>query len=132
MTGANIAGICWSFIPLGIRHFSQATIWQILLFRPIGLLPMIAFLIWRRSAGRSMDSSRAVGVSGIVGGLGLVAAYAGGIGAVRMTSIANAAFLFATAPFLAAFLGQPPGRNLAAIHGSGDAAGGDWYSHHGV
>lgn len=101
-----LAGVCWSFIPLGIRQFTQASIWQILLFRSIGLLPMIGFLIWRRSSGRSIETIRAVGVSGIVGGLGLVAAYAGGIGAVRMTSIANAAFLFATAPFLAAFLGR--------------------------
>jgi drug/metabolite transporter (DMT)-like permease len=99
------AGICWSFIPIGVRQFTHATIWQILLFRSIGLLPMIWFLIQRRSAGQGIASIRAVGLSGIIGGLGLVAAYAGGIGAVRMTSIANAAFLFATAPFLAAFLG---------------------------
>ena len=38
--------------------------------------------------------------------MGLVMAYAGGIASVRMTSIANAAFLFATAPFMAAVLGR--------------------------
>jgi len=42
----------------------------------------------------------------VIGAIGLVIAYAGAISALRMTTIANAAFLFATAPFFAAVLSK--------------------------
>ena len=40
----------------------------------------------------------------MLGAVGLVMAYSAGVAAIRLTSIANAAFLFATAPFLSAIL----------------------------
>jgi len=100
------AGIFWSVIPLGVRQFNQAGIWQILLYRSLGLLPMIFALIALQTRAAPVQAIRAVGISGFIGAAGLVAAYAGGIAAVRLTSIANAAFLFATAPFLAALIGK--------------------------
>ena len=42
----------------------------------------------------------------MIGAFGLVLAYSGGIYAVQTTSVANAMFLFATAPFFAAILGK--------------------------
>lgn len=98
------AGMCWSFVPVGIRGFNEAGVWQILFFRSIGVLPLVFWLIQRQTGGNALPAIRQVGVSGLVGAIGLVAAYAGAIAAVRMTSIANAAFLFATAPFLAAIM----------------------------
>ncbi len=100
------AGLCWSFIPVGIRGFEDANVWQILFFRSIGVLPLVIWLIHRQSHGQIRHSMKSVGLAGYAGALGLVIAYAGGIAAVRMTSIANAAFLFATAPFLAAILAR--------------------------
>ncbi len=81
------AGIFWSFIPLGARQFEHATVWHILLYRSVGMTPMVLLLIMHQSGGRSVQSIAATGVSGIIGGLALVAAYAGGIAAVRMISV---------------------------------------------
>lgn len=100
------AGLCWSFIPLGVRGFQDADVWQILFYRSIGLLPMVLWLVHSQSGGQVKQSIRRCGLPGLIGALGLVAAYAGGIKSVQLTSIANAAFLFATAPFLSALLGR--------------------------
>lgn len=99
------AGLFWSFVPLGVRSLDVADVWQILFYRSIGLLPLIYFLISYQSGGNAIRVISQSGASGFFGAIGLVAAYAGGIAAVLLTTIANAAFLFATAPFLAALLG---------------------------
>jgi len=100
----TLAGVCWSFIPLGIRLIESGTVWQILFYRSLGMLPMVFILMAWRSGGRPVKFILDAGVPGVLGGLALVAAYAGGIGAIQLTSVANAAFLFATAPFWAALL----------------------------
>jgi DME family drug/metabolite transporter len=100
------AGMFWSFIPVGVRGFDVANVWQILFFRSLGLLPLVFWLIYRETNGQAISGIRASGRWGIIGALGLVVAYAGGVAAVRMTTIANAAFLFATAPFIAAVLAR--------------------------
>jgi drug/metabolite transporter (DMT)-like permease len=46
-----------------------------------------------------------VGLAGVIGGLGLVLAFAGSIFAFQTTTVANAVFLFAASPFFAAVLG---------------------------
>ena len=99
-----LAGVCWSLIPLGIRHIETASVWQILFFRSLGLLPMAFCLMYWRSGGYPVRAISNTGAPGVLGGLALTAAYAGGIGAIQLTSVANAAFLFATAPFMAALL----------------------------
>ena len=45
------------------------------------------------------------GLAGIFGGISLVFAFSGGILAIQTTTVANAMFLFAAAPFFAAVLG---------------------------
>ncbi len=99
-----MAGVCWSTIPLGIRMIESGTVWQVLFYRSLGMLPMIFILMSWRSGGRPFKLILDAGVPGVLGGVALVLAYAGGIGAIQMTSVANAAFLFATAPFMAALL----------------------------
>jgi drug/metabolite transporter, DME family len=98
------AGVCWSTIPIGIRLIESGTVWQILFYRSLGMLPMVFVLMAWRSGGRPFKLILDAGVPGVLGGVALVLAYAGGIGAIQLTSVANAAFLFATAPFMAALL----------------------------
>ncbi|NQV60541.1 MAG: DMT family transporter, partial [Alphaproteobacteria bacterium] len=54
---------------------------------------------------RPLPSIRKVGLAGLIGALALVFAFTGGIFAIQATTVANAMFLFAAAPFLAALLG---------------------------
>ena len=100
-----LAGVCWSSMGVGIRLIEAANVWQILLYRSVALaLFLFAIIAWR-SGFRPLQRIRKAGLAGAIGGAGLVVAFAGGIYAIQTTSVANAMFLFASAPFLAAFLG---------------------------
>ena len=98
------AGMVWSLMGLCIRMIGEATTWQILFYRSAGMVPVLLGFIALRSGGTSLLRMTRVGRAGIVGGLGLVAAFAGAIFAIQATTIANAVFLFAAAPFLTALL----------------------------
>jgi DME family drug/metabolite transporter len=99
------AGVCWSTGGLGIRLIEVATVWQILFYRSIALVLLLFAAISLRSRGQAIRSVRAAGPSGLVGGVAMVVAFAGGIIAIQTTSVANAVLLFATAPFMTAILG---------------------------
>ena len=58
-----------------------------------------------KEGGRFVDSFRRIGVSGVIGACGLVGAFIGFIWSITLTTAANTLFLFATMPFLAAFMG---------------------------
>ena len=99
------AGVLWSTIGLVVRLIDEAGAASIMFWRSAGLLPVLwAFLHWR-TGGRVIASLRSVGLPGLVGALGLVAAYAGAIYALQATTVANAVFLYSAAPFFAALLG---------------------------
>jgi len=99
------AGICWSSMGLGIRHIEVANVWQILFFRSIALTPLLLLVLTLRARGNPLPIIQKSGLAGGVGGISLVFAFTGGILAVQTTSVANAMFLFAAAPFFAAVLG---------------------------
>lgn len=99
------AGLCWSSMGLGIRFIETANVWQILFYRSLALVPFLFLVLTVRSGGRPLPSIRKVGLAGLIGALALVFAFAGGIFAIQATTVANAMFLFAAAPFLAALLG---------------------------
>ncbi|MCP5083873.1 MAG: EamA family transporter [Alphaproteobacteria bacterium] len=100
-----VAGVLWSTVGLGIRSIENAEVWQILLYRSCSLSPFLFIILWLRSGGRPFERIRQSGVPGVIAGLSLVAAYAGGIIALQATSVANAMLLFASAPFFTALLG---------------------------
>lgn len=101
-----LAGVLWSTMGLGIRLIEEAGVWQILCYRSISLVLFLGTVIWLRSGTNPLRMARATGLPGLVGAMGLIAAYSGGIFAVQKTSVANAMLLFAVAPFLAAILGR--------------------------
>ena len=100
-----LAGVVWSSIGIGIRSIEDANVWQILLYRSTALSLFLFTLITLKSRGRPFNSIRRSGMAGVIGGFGLVLAFAGGIYSIQTTTVANAMFLFASAPFLAALLG---------------------------
>ena len=99
------AGICWSSMGLGIRLIETASVWQILFYRSLSLAPFLLLVITFRSNGGPFRAIGAAGLSGVIGGGALVVAFAGGILAIQTTTVANAMFLFAAAPFMTAVLG---------------------------
>ena len=99
------AGICWSTIGLGVRHIEIANVWQILFFRSLALTPLLLLVMTLRARGNPFSVIYNAGLAGIFGGISLVFAFSGGILAIQTTTVANAMFLFAAAPFFAAVLG---------------------------
>jgi drug/metabolite transporter (DMT)-like permease len=100
------AGLLWSFQALIIRQIDDAGPWAILFWRSLAMFPVVAlFLAWR-SCGSPLPAIRAAGAAGVLGGISLVAAMGGAIVAFQTTTVANAAFLLAASPFLAAVLGR--------------------------
>lgn len=100
------AGLLWSFQALIIRQIDGAGSWTVLAWRSLAMVPVLfAFLAWR-SGGEPFLAIRKAGLAGVLGGIGLVAAMGGAILAFQTTTIANAAFLLAASPFLAAVLGR--------------------------
>ncbi len=99
------AGVCWSSMGLGIRFIETANVWQILFYRSLFLAPFLLLVIALRSGGKPFQVVRKVGMAGLIGGVALVFAFTGGILAIQETTVANAMFLFAAAPFMAALLG---------------------------
>ena len=99
------AGICWSTIGLGIRHIEIANVWQIVFFRSLALTPLLLLVMTLRARGNPFSVIYNAGLAGIFGGISLVFAFSGGILAIQTTTVANAMFLFAAAPFFAAVLG---------------------------
>ena len=100
-----LAGVFWSSMGLGVRLIEEANVWQILLYRSMALATFLFVIVTCRSAYKPFQTIRKTGIAGVIGGISLVIAFAGGIYAIQTTSVANAMFLFASAPFLAAFLG---------------------------
>ncbi len=100
------AGVCWSTVGLVVRLMDDAGAWQILFYRSISLSLFLFLVICLQSGGRPLQVYRRAGWSGLCGGLALVLAFCGSIISVLNTTIANAMFLFATAPFFAAILGR--------------------------
>jgi len=103
-----LAGSIWSTTGLMIRLIEEAQTWQILFYRSAAMTPILFLFIAYRSKNRPLENVRKAGVPaaiGAIGAMGLVFAFAGGIFAIQSTTVANAMFLFATAPFFTAILG---------------------------
>lgn len=100
------AGVFWSIMGLVVRLMEEPGAWQILFYRSLALALFLFLVIAATSRGQPLRAYRRAGRAGVLGGLALVIAFSGSIVAVVNSTIANAMFLFATAPFMAAVLGR--------------------------
>ncbi len=100
------AGVCWSSMGLGIRYIEVANVWQVLFFRSLALAPLLLLVLTLRARGNPIPTIQKAGLAGVLGGISLVFAFTGGILAIQTTSVGNAMFLFAAAPFFAAVLAR--------------------------
>ena len=100
-----LAGVLWSGVGLVVRLIEVMTEWQILFYRSLALSLFLLALIALRSRGRLAAVFKDAGWAAVLGGLCLVLAFCGSIFALKNATVANAMFLFASAPFMAALLG---------------------------
>jgi drug/metabolite transporter, DME family len=107
-TGAALvmaAAFLWSLQGLMFRQIETAGPWETLFWRSAGMIPVLAVFIAWLAEGRFLAAMRGVGRAEVIGGLCLVLAFGGTVYAIQTTTVANAVFLFAASPFIAAFLG---------------------------
>mgnify|MGYP001293432405 CR=1 FL=1 len=101
-----LAGLLWSTMGLGVRLIGEASAFQILFYRSLGLLPVLFLYIAIASGGRPLRTLARTPTISILGGLGLVVAFGGSIISLKETTVANAVFLLSISPFFAAILGR--------------------------
>lgn len=99
-----LAAILWSLMGLAIRALGDAGTWQVLCYRSLGMAPILFAVVAYQSGGRPFQRIRRAGWPGLIGGTGLVFAFAGAIYAIQATTVANAVFLFAAAPLFTAVM----------------------------
>ena len=105
-----MAGIFWSLSGLVYRWIEVATAWQVLFYRSLSLFCFIALWLVLRYRGRLVGVFQSAGRLSVLGGLCLSIAFSGYILALDQTTVANALFILAAAPFFAALLCPLPAR----------------------
>ena len=58
------AGALWSLMGLGLRQIEAASVWQILFWRSVGMVPVLTACVWWRSGGRPLATIRKVAAAG--------------------------------------------------------------------
>lgn len=99
------AGVFWSFHGLFIRMIDDAQAWTIWFWRSAAMLPVLWIFLSVRSGGVPVKALRSAGFIGALGGVAFALAMGSAIVAFQTTTVANAAFLLAASPFLAALIG---------------------------
>ena len=100
-----LAGIFWSTSGILYRLIQEATPWQVLLYRSLALMTALSLWLGWRYRGQMRQALTQAGLPALVGGLCLGTAFSGYILALEYTTVANAMFLLASAPFFAALAG---------------------------
>jgi drug/metabolite transporter (DMT)-like permease len=101
-----LAGLCWSTGGTLVKLVDEADAFQIVLWRSLFVLPVVLAFMAMRDAATMLGRLRTVGWNGLLGGLCLTGAFVGWVQALTMTTVANAAFVLASMPFLAALLAR--------------------------
>ena len=101
-----IAGCFWSIAGLVIRLMEDANEWQILFYRSAALIFTLFFYIGIITPGPLIAAYKRAGLNSVIGGACLGVAYASWIFAMTHTTIANALFILAAAPFITAAIAR--------------------------
>jgi DME family drug/metabolite transporter len=102
-----LSGIFWSFGPVVVRYMvdSQEYIFQYLFYRGVSISCVLIFYLFIREGFSFYKNFFKIGISGVLGGLFLSAAFICFIFSITKTSAAVTLFMLAAMPFIAAILG---------------------------
>jgi drug/metabolite transporter (DMT)-like permease len=100
------AALFWSTSGLFVRALETDHAWQMVFWRSVGMVPMLAaYLVWRY--GRAAPAAvLALGRAGWIAGALLASTFFFFLYAVSATTVATALFLMSTSPLWAALLGR--------------------------
>ena len=110
-----LSGVVMSISGPLVRMLEAASAWQFLSYRSIAVVVVVGLILLHRH-GRGLPAVlRAGGVSTLIGGVFLAGAFTSIVFSLLATTIANALFIFSTAPLITAllgwvFLGEHPSR----------------------
>ena len=102
-----IAGLFWSFGPLVIRYVDQPELfpWQYLFARGLIIFIILNFYLYLNEGTRFVKNYLRIGLSGIVGSVGLASAMMSFIWSITHTSAAITLLCLAAMPLITALLG---------------------------
>ncbi len=102
-----IAGLFWSFGPLVIRYVDQPELfpWQYLFARGLIIFIILNFYLYLNEGTRFVQNYLRIGLSGIIGSVGLASAMMSFIWSITHTSVAITLLCLAAMPLITALLG---------------------------
>ena len=102
-----VAGLFWSFGPYVVRHIDQAqqVPWQYLFTRGIVIFTILNLFLYLEEGSEFLENYKKIGVSGLIGGIGLGIAMISFIYSITNTSAAITLLCLAAMPFITALLG---------------------------
>ena len=102
-----IAGLFWSFGPYVVRHIddAQQVPWQYLFTRGFVIFIILNLFLYLEEGNQFYENYKKVGISGLLGGVGLGIAMISFIYSITNTSAAVTLLCLAAMPFITALLG---------------------------
>tara|TARA_B100000965_G_scaffold405765_1_gene441189 strand:+ start:2337 stop:3242 length:906 start_codon:yes stop_codon:yes gene_type:complete len=102
-----IAGLLWSFGPYVVRHIDDAQLvpWQYLFTRGIVIFIILNLFLYLEEGDEFIKNYMKIGISGLIGGIGLGIAMITFIYSITNTSAAVTLLCLAAMPFITALLG---------------------------
>ena len=102
-----LAGIFWSFGPYVVRHIDQPQLvpWQYLFTRGLVIFILLNVYLYLNEGLKFYKNYSKIGISGILGGIGLATAMITFIWSISNTSAAVTLLCLAAMPFITALLG---------------------------
>ena len=102
-----LAGIFWSFGPYVVRHIDQPQLvpWQYLFTRGLVIFILLNVYLYLNEGLKFYKNYSKIGISGLIGGVGLATAMITFIWSISNTSAAVTLLCLAAMPFITALLG---------------------------